>query len=126
MSYTDKTVYDLRRCLDEYTAIAVEVRDEEEINKDLIRLANKHKIVTKKQGNAVPGKFQGDVKKIKDVDLKMKFSKVLGRCIIEYVNKKMQLQMYQKENRLLARKLTGKGIELPAYLQQNEYIKLNE
>ena len=109
MSFTDKTVYKLRKATDDYANLAIEHRKHKEQNEILLARCKKEGLmVDKAKERYVPEQQSGQDKLKNNQD---KFINNMEIIIAEYIKVKEEDAFYKKQNSQLKRMLEQKGIK---------------
>lgn len=112
MAYTDKTVYLLRECLDEYSEMAIMFRDEEATNSELRKLAAKASINIKPRTDAIEAdkKLAKEREQLENIQFSSTFLKKMIKSMKAFVDTKLRLKKLLSENRELRKKLRKAGV----------------
>lgn len=101
MSFTDKTVYKLRKATDDYANLAIEHRKHKEQNEMLLARCKKEGLMVDKAKE----RYVPDQQSRQD-----KFINNMESIIAEYMKVKEEDAFYKKQNSQLKRMLEQKGI----------------
>ena len=102
MSFTDKTVYKLRKATDDYANLAIEHRKHKEQNEMLLARCKKEGLMVDKAKESYVPEQQNK---------QDKFINNMESIIAEYIKVKEEDTFYKKQNLQLKRMLEQKGIK---------------
>lgn len=109
MSFTDKTVYKLRKATDDYANLAIEHRKHKEQNEILLARCKKEGLMVDRAKERYVPEQQSRQDKLKNN--RDKFINNMESIIAEYIKVKEEDAFYKKQNSQLKRMLEQKGIK---------------
>lgn len=109
MSFTDKTVYKLRKATDDYANLAIEHRKHKEQNEILLARCKKEGLMVDRAKERCVPEQQNRQDKLKNNQ--DKFINNMESIIAEYIKVKEEDAFYKKQNSQLKRMLEQKGIK---------------
>lgn len=107
MSFTDKTVYKLRKATDDYANLAIEHRKHKEQNEILLARCKKEGLMVDKAKERYVPEQQSRRDKLKNNQ--DKFINNMESIIAEYIKVKEEDTFYKKQNSQLKKMLEQKG-----------------
>lgn len=107
MSFTDKTVYKLRKATDDYANLAIEHRKHKEQNEILLARCKKEGLMVEKAKERYVPEQQSRRDKLKNNQ--DKFINNMESIIAEYIKVKEEDTFYKKQNSQLKKMLEQKG-----------------